>query len=106
MDEKKPIRRFNMILSQSNPLQREAWERIHAIPAGERTTAVCLAICRAFSRDDFLVELRKAVREIIQTELADVVCVPSDASSDAMQPETVDNMDDNVRDFLNSLHCG
>ncbi len=56
-------RRLNLSLSMASPLQREAWAVLSAIPAGQRTDAVCHAVCRAQERDNLLDAVRLAIRE-------------------------------------------
>lgn len=47
----------------ASPLQREAWAVLSTIPAGQRTDAVCHAVCRARERDNLLDAVRLAIRE-------------------------------------------
>ena len=56
-------RRLNLSLSMASPLQREAWAILTAIPAGQRTDAVCHAVCRAHEEGAMLDALRAVLRE-------------------------------------------
>lgn len=56
-------RRLNLSFSMASPLQREAWAVLSTIPAGQRTDAVCHAVCRARERDNLLDAVRLAIRE-------------------------------------------
>lgn len=56
-------RRLNLSFSMASPLQREAWAILSAIPAGQRTDAVCHAVCRGQERDSLLDAVRAAIRE-------------------------------------------
>ena len=54
-------RRLGLTLFMSSPLQRKAW--ISAIPAGQRTEAICMAVCRDRDRSEMLDALRAVLRE-------------------------------------------
>ena len=56
-------RRLNLSFSMVSPLQREAWAILSAIPAGQRTDAVCHAVCRAHEETTMLDALRAVLRE-------------------------------------------
>ena len=56
-------RRLNLSLSMTSPLQREAWAILSAIPAGQRTDAVCHAVCRTHEETTMLDALRAVLRE-------------------------------------------
>lgn len=56
-------RRLNLSFSMASPLQREAWAVLSAIPAGQRTDAVCHAVCRAHEEATMLDALRAVLRE-------------------------------------------
>ena len=43
-------RRVNLSLNLSTPHHREAWDIIRAIPAGQRTDALCRMICKGHRR--------------------------------------------------------
>ena len=93
MAEKK---RLNLSFSMVSPLQREAWRLLCAIPSGQRTEAVCRAVCQAHEQEELLEAVRTAVRE----ELCSVEFL-----SKTEQPEQpqAGGMDKNVLDFLLSL---
>lgn len=56
-------RRLNLSFSMASPLQREAWVILSAIPVGQRTDAVCHAVCRAHEETTMLDALRAVLRE-------------------------------------------
>ena len=92
-------RRLNLSFSMASPLQREAWNRLCAIPSGQRTEAVCRAVCRAQEQE----ELLRAVRAAIREELKGVGCVS--ANEKIEQPQAGD-VDENVLGFLLALQKG
>ena len=77
-------------------LQRKAWEILCAVPPGQRTEAVCRAVCRAQERETLLESIRALIRE----ELRGVEFLPKTEKPE--QPQTGD-MDDNVLGFLLAL---
>ena len=83
----------------ASPLQREAWERLCAIPAGQRTDAVCRAVCRMYEQES----LAETVRRIVREELRSVEMIS--AKKESEQPQAVD-VDENVLGFLRSLQEG
>ena len=89
-------RRVNLSLNLSAPHQREAWGIIRAIPAGQRTDAVCRMICKGYKRDALLEEIRVVIRE----ELRDVEFISAQEKTE--QPQAGD-VDDNVLGFLLAL---
>ena len=89
-------RRLNLSFSMASPFQREAWKRLCAIPSGQRTDAVCRAVCRMYEQDTLL----EAVRQIIREELRGVELIS--AKEKAEQPQAGD-LDDNVLGFLLAL---
>lgn len=89
-------RRLNLSLNLSAPLQREAWKRLCAIPAGQRTDAVCRAVCRMYEQDDLL----GAIRRIIREELNSVELIS--AKEKPEQPQSGD-VDEDVLGFLLAL---
>ena len=89
-------RRLNLSFSMASPFQREAWKRLCAIPSGQRTDAVCRAVCRMYEQDTLL----EAVRRIIREELRGVELIS--AKEKAEQPQAGD-VDDNVLGFLLAL---
>lgn len=60
-------RRLNLSFSMASPLQREAWEILRAVPSGQRTEAVCRAVCRVREQDALLGAVRAAIREELQS---------------------------------------
>ena len=65
MQDKPKTARFGTTLFLDNPLHRQAWEILSAIPAGQRTNWLCLALCQQAQREQFLLDLKT----ILQTEL-------------------------------------
>ena len=80
----------------ASPFQQEAWRRLCAIPSGQRTDAVCRAICRMYEQDALL----EAVRQIVQEELRGVEFISEKETTE--QPQAGD-VDDNVLGFLLAL---
>ena len=80
----------------ASPFQREAWRRLCATPSGQRTDAVCRAICRMYEQDALL----EAVRQIVREELRGVEFISAKEKSE--QPLAGD-VDDNILGFLLSL---
>lgn len=80
----------------ASPFQREAWKRLCAIPSGQRTDAVCRAVCRMYEQDTLL----EAVRQIIREELRGVELISAQEKTE--QPQAGD-VDDNVLGFLLAL---
>lgn len=98
------VKRFHMILSMSNPLQREAWNLIHALPAGERTNTVCQAVC-GFSEAEKMLE---AVRKVVREELGNFRFEPVETvKSSGEQASTGGEqcLEEGPVDFLSSLNC-
>ena len=89
-------RRLNLSFSMASPLQREAWKRLCATPSGQRTDAVCRAVCRMHEQDALL----KAVRQIIREELRGVEFISAKETTE--QPQAGD-VDDSVLGFLLAL---
>ena len=89
-------RRLNLSFSMASPFQREAWKRLCAIPSGQRTDAVCRAVCRMYEQDTLL----EAVRQIIREELRGVELISAQEKTE--QPQAGD-VDDNVLGFLLAL---
>ena len=90
-------RRLNMSFAMSSPLQREAWERLSAVPPGQRIDTVCRAVCRANEWDSLLDAVRTAIRE----ELHSVELISAKGKPEQLQ-ETGDVGDD-VLGFLSAL---
>ena len=89
-------RRVNLSLNLSAPHQREAWNILRAIPAGQRTDAVCRMICKGHQREDLLEGIRMVVRE----ELHNVEFVSAKEKTE--QPQAGD-VDESVLGFLLAL---
>ena len=87
--------RMNLAFSMTSPLQREAWKILSAIPAGQRTDAVCHAVCRVYEWDSLLDTVRAAIRE----ELGGA----SFKTEQPPQPQQAGDVDDNVLGFLLAL---
>lgn len=88
--------RLNLSLNLSAPHQREAWNILRAIPAGQRTDAVCRMICKGHKQEDLLDSIRAVIRE----ELHRVEFVSVKEKNE--QPQAGD-VDDNVLGFLLGL---
>ena len=89
-------RRLNLSFSMASPLQREAWEILRSVPSGQRTEAVCRAVCRVREQDTLLEAVRTAVRE----ELRNMEQIPKREKTE--QPQTGD-VGENVLGFLLGL---
>ena len=89
-------RRLNLSFNMASPLQREAWKRLCAIPAGQRTDAVCRAVCRMYEQD----RLAETLRAVIREELHSVEFVSGKEKIE--QPQAGD-VDENVLGFLFAL---
>ncbi len=87
--------RLNLAFSMTSPLQREAWKILSAIPAGQRTDAVCHAVCRACEWDSLLDAVRAAIRE-------ELGCAGF-TTEQPQQPQQAGDVDDNVLGFLLAL---
>lgn len=90
--------RLNLSLNLFSPLQREAWDILSAIPAGQRTDAVCHAVCRARERDNLLDAVRLAIRE----ELGGVELTTEKSA----RAQEAGDVGDDVLGFLRSLQKG
>lgn len=88
-------RRMNLSFSMTTPLQREAWQILSAIPAGQRTDAVCHAVCQVNERGRLL----DAVRTIIREELGGI----SFTTEKQEQVQQAGDIGDDVLGFLLSL---
>lgn len=88
-------RRLNLSFSLASPQQREAWSILRAIPAGQRTDAVCRMVCRAHEQEALL----SAIRGLIREELKDLQL--------KNEPGTqAGDVDESVLGFLRSLQEG
>ena len=88
MQDKPQTARFGTTLFLDNPLHRQAWELLSAIPAGQRTNWLCLALCQQAQREQFLQDLKT----ILQSELQTI-----------SQPQPAGSVDDDVLGFLCAL---
>ena len=77
----------------ASPLQQEAWRILRTVPTGQRTDAVCRAVCRSCEENALL----DAVRNIVREELRSVEFIQK-----TEQPQAGD-VDENVLGFLLSL---
>ena len=89
-------RRLNLSFSMASPLQREAWAVLSAIPAGQRTDAVCHAVCRANEEITMLDALRAVLRE----EWGGAIST----TEKCVQPQEAGEVGDDVLGFLLDLH--
>ena len=89
-------RRLNLSLNLSAPHQREAWNILRAIPAGQRTDAVCRMICEGHKRETLLNSIRAMFRE----ELRRVEFV---SVQEKMEQPQAGDVDESVLGFLLSL---
>lgn len=90
-------RRLNLSFSMSQREQRKAWKLLSAIPAGQRTDAVCRMVNGYMEHH----ELLDAIRAILREELTGV-----SFSKNNMQPEQAGDVDADVLGFLLSLQEG
>ena len=90
-------RRLNLSFSMSSPFQREAWELLVAIPAGQRTETVCRAVCQMYGQESLL----EAVRQTIREELRGMELIS--AKKESEQPQEAGDVDENVLGFLFAL---
>ena len=93
------IRRLNLSLNLSVPHQRETWKILRAVPARQRTNAVCRMICQAGEQDKLL----EAIRALLREELGRVAFVSETEKTESTQAGDVD---DDVLGFLRSLQEG
>ena len=106
MAEKK---RFGMTLSMSDPLQRQAWEILSAVPERQRTAAVCKALCRADGDRILLDEVRAVVQDSIRAELRDVQFITASENNTGGETEKRSPQDREIQldaatmDYLFSL---
>lgn len=76
-----------------SPLQKEAWKILSAVPSGQRTDAVCRAICKSHNENILL----KSIRDIVKEELQNVEFTAKNKQLQA------GDVDENVLGFLLSL---
>lgn len=77
----------------ASPLQRDAWKILCAVPSGQRTEAVCRAVCKSCDEAALL----KAIRNVVREELQNV-----EFAAKNEQTQTGD-VDENVLGFLLAL---
>lgn len=94
MQGKPKTARFGTTLFLDNPLHRQAWEILSAIPAGQRTNWLCLALCQQAQREQFLLNLKTALRKELQSSFD-----PQTIS----RPQPAGSVDDDVLGFLRAL---
>ena len=97
MQDKPKTARFGTTLFLDNPLHRQAWELLSAIPAGQRTEAICSMVNGYMDQQALL----DAVRGIIREELHGVSFV-----TEKPQPEQAGDVDADVLGFLRALQEG
>lgn len=59
-------RRLNLSFSMAQPRQREVWRILSAMPAGQRTGAVCRMVLEHRRQEELLEAVHAAVREEFQ----------------------------------------
>lgn len=89
-------RRLNLSFSMASPFQREAWEWLCAIPAGQRTDTVCRAVCRMYEQNN----LEETLRAVIREELHGMEWISKTEKTKQLQAGDVD---ESVLGFLFSL---
>ena len=93
-------RRLNLSFSMSSPFQRQAWELLSAVPAGQRTETVCRAVCQMYGQKSLLETVRRTIRE----ELRGVGSVSAKEKPEQQeQPQGTGNIGDDVLGFLLAL---
>ena len=93
-------RRLNLSFTMSSPIQREAWDLLYTIPAGQRTETVCRALCRMYGQETLLETIRQTIRE----ELRGVELIS--AKEEPEQSQEAGDVDENVLGFLFALQQG
>lgn len=82
----------------SSPIQRRAWKKLTAIPAGQRTAAVCRMVCEYKGQQKLL----DAVRQTIRQELRGV-----QFTKETMRDSnSAGDVDESVLGFLLALQEG
>ena len=87
----------------ASPVQREAWELLETIPAGQRTETVCRAVCRMFGEESLLDTVRQTIREELRVvkNIPAVDNIPAEEQTE--QPREAGGVDENVLGFLLAL---
>lgn len=91
---KNAVRRFGATLYLDNPLHRQAWTALSAIPAGQRTNRICMALCQQAQREQFLQDMETIIRRELRNG-----AYPTNTS----QPQEAERVNDDVLSFLRSL---
>ena len=90
-------RRLNLSFSMASSIQREAWDLLSVIPAGQRTETVCRAVCRMYGQEFLLETIRQTIREELRgTELISV-------KEESEQLRETGDVGDDVLGFLSAL---
>jgi len=94
------VKRLSLSFFLSSPLHREAWRLLEAVPLGQRTEIVCLALVRANDRRMML----EAVRDTMKENMG----CPTPQPEPEPEPEPVKSgsIGDDVLDFLRTLQNG
>ena len=90
-------RRFSLSFSLAQREQRDAWERLSAVPPGQRMDAVCRMINGYMDQYELLDAIRRTIRE----ELTGFSFTKT-----TTQPEQVGAVDEDVLGFLRALQEG
>lgn len=93
-------RRLNLAFSLAQPHQRRAWEWLSAIPAGQRTDAVCGLIRDRLSHEELLNAVRAAVREELENGY------PHSPMQEQNAQAKAGDVDEDVLGFLLALQKG
>lgn len=92
-------RRLNLSFSMTQPLQREAWNVLSTIPAGQRTDYVCQIVQerkQRQSQEELLHNIRLALREELKNANISI-------QNQEEKPNETEDIDSNVLGFLLSL---
>lgn len=90
-------RRLNLSFSMSRRSQRNAWKRLSAIPAGQRTEAVCRMVNGYMDQQALLDAVRRMIREELNG-----ISIPTEKP----QPKQAGEVDADVLGFLRVLQEG
>ncbi len=89
--------RLSLSFSMTSAFQRQVWEQLSAVPAGQRTDAVCRAVSRMYGQESLL----EAIRTVVREELHGVELIP--AKKEPEQPPEAGDVGDDVLGFLFAL---
>ena len=81
----------------ASSIQREAWNLLSVIPAGQRTETVSRAVCQMYGQKSLLETVRQTIRE----ELRGVEIISAKEGSE--QPREAGDVGDDVLGFLSAL---